>query len=44
MKKIEGWEKTVSLGVLCTVLLFGAGCATMDKSEMGAWAAPAWER
>ncbi|MCK9195481.1 MAG: glycine zipper domain-containing protein [Syntrophales bacterium] len=36
MKKMGGWKKTVVLGVLCTVLLFGAGCATMDKSEMGA--------
>lgn len=36
MKKIEGWKKNVCLGILCIVLLFGAGCATMDKSEMGA--------
>ena len=33
---MEGWKKTVGLGVLCIALLFGGGCATMDKSEMGA--------
>ncbi len=36
MKKMDGWKKTVGLSVLCMVLPFGAGCATMDKSEMGA--------
>jgi hypothetical protein len=36
MKKISGWKKTIGLGMLCTALIFGAGCATMDKSEMGA--------
>jgi len=36
MKKIGGWKRIFGLGVLCMVLLFGAGCATMDKSEMGA--------
>ena len=33
---MDEWKKTVGLGVLCMTILFGAGCATMDKSEMGA--------
>jgi hypothetical protein len=36
MKKKDGWNKTIGLAVLGTVLVFGAGCATMDKSEVGA--------
>jgi hypothetical protein len=36
MNKMGGWKKTIGLSVLCAVLCFGAGCATMDKSEMGA--------
>jgi hypothetical protein len=36
MKKLGGSKKIVGLGVLCAMLLFGAGCATMDKSQMGA--------
>lgn len=36
MKNIDGWGKTFGLGVICMALLLGAGCATMDKSEMGA--------
>ena len=36
MKKMDRWKKAAGSGILCTVLFLGAGCATMDKSEMGA--------
>jgi hypothetical protein len=36
MNQIGDWKKISWLGVACMVLFLGAGCATMDKSEMGA--------
>ena len=36
MKKNTGLGKIIVLGALCLAVLLGTGCATLDKSEMGA--------